>query len=436
MGELRKAMEEWKADHVYLPGPNEVHPDHQTLCAAGTEAARRYGKLQTLRYYEVGQALLPNFFLDITDLTSRLISASQVFESQLARHNYLAFLKGRWAYRTYTLPREIEAAEAYFCLTVQEIAQSAAVTPFSLPDQDMRKPNALAAHERPLISVIVRSVGDPHLPKTLASIANQSYPKVEVIVVDAKGEEGINIDNPPTRFPLRMVSHGGPLSRPQAANVGLDAIKGAFFAFLDDDDYWYPHHLHSLHEALIDSKSIAAYAPMEWIKPNGEKGRMEAPFVFPLALKDNAVPNHAILFRSEMLDAGLRFDPQLPVYEDWDFLLQARTAGPLARVDDIGGVYRILNRSGVHHESDLRDSCRAYLRRKWGKRLSEMDIFEGILLQELAQLEEQHQREKEELRHTRDRLEGQLKSLTNSRSWRYTRWFRRLFDQLNGEHHA
>ena len=93
-----------------------------------------------------------------------------------------------------------------------------------------------------MISVIVRSMDRPTLQDALDSIASQTYPNIEVIVVNAKGDS----QHPKNRlcgsFPITMVGTGKPLQRSAAANVGLDCSRGDWIAFLDDDDWLAPDH--------------------------------------------------------------------------------------------------------------------------------------------------------------------------------------------------
>jgi glycosyltransferase involved in cell wall biosynthesis len=95
----------------------------------------------------------------------------------------------------------------------------------------------------PQVSVIVPTRNRPHLLElTLSSIANQTFSDFEVLVID----DGSELD------PTSLVAKFGPRFRclrqsakwaSAARNLGIAAARGAFIAFIDDDDLWLPEHL-------------------------------------------------------------------------------------------------------------------------------------------------------------------------------------------------
>ena len=107
------ALDEYAADLVYAPSTWEIHPDHHALALAAAEAVRRGGGARRLLMYEVGAPLQPNRLLDITDLAQRKADAIHCFRSQLALQPYDRQIAALNRYRTYTLPKEVLAAEAY-----------------------------------------------------------------------------------------------------------------------------------------------------------------------------------------------------------------------------------------------------------------------------------------------------------------------------------
>jgi hypothetical protein len=57
----------------------------------------------------------------------------------------------------------------------------------------------------PRVSVVVRSIGRPTLVPTLASIAAQGYPSVEIVVVAATGDAHPPIEGACGPYPIRAV---------------------------------------------------------------------------------------------------------------------------------------------------------------------------------------------------------------------------------------
>lgn len=177
-------------------------------------------------------------------------------------------------------------------------------------------------HDSTSVSVIVRSMARPTLTAALDSIAAQEYP-VEVILVAACGAAH---PPPPERagpHPLQFVSSERPMSRPVAANAGLDAAHGEWLTFLDDDDLYMAGHVAGLMDAraeapaagVVHSLALASFA----------QGTVET-FGYPLGLlglyRRNTMHLSTAIFARWLLAKGCRFDVELDIHEDWDFFLQ------------------------------------------------------------------------------------------------------------------
>jgi LmbE family N-acetylglucosaminyl deacetylase len=119
---LLDAIAAAEARWLYAPSPCELHPDHRALALAVLEAARRQAGQIGLALYEIGAPLPPNRLLDITDLVERKRRALACFTSQLAVQAYDRHIEALNRFRTYTLPREVEAAEAYWVIEGNEAA--------------------------------------------------------------------------------------------------------------------------------------------------------------------------------------------------------------------------------------------------------------------------------------------------------------------------
>ena len=199
------------------------------------------------------------------------------------------------------------------------------------------------AENQHLVSIICRTMGRPHLQQALQSIAAQDYPHIEVVLVDASGDNSLEYNSAAGDRPVVLVNTGKPLGRSAAANAGLDAARGKYIQFLDDDDWLSPNHVSQLVMALENDAELgAAYSSTQ--KTNAAGDSLD--FVFEedfdpvLLMRDNYIPIHAILFDSALLKHGCRFDEAFDIYEDWDFWLQLSQHTGFRHIDTITAYYR------------------------------------------------------------------------------------------------
>ena len=364
-------IEGFKPENIYLPAETEIHPDHQALHAGGMQAAIRYNPSLNLVFYEIGQPLKPNLLHDITDIHPLLEQAMNCFSSQLEVQDYRGHINSLHAYRTYTLGKEVKYAEAY------QVAESAGFKPGDIGWLQMQAniSKSSAPHKAgpgyPLISIIVRTMNRSCLPEALRSIASQTYPNLEVIVVDARGESGFFIGESCGFFPLKVITRNRPLNRPEAANAGLECVKGEYFCFLDEDDLFLPGSISDLYQKLAASEAPAAYSIVERVNSRFEREYIhDQAFGFADLLWENFIPILALLFRSELIRRGCVFDEDFAVYEDWDFLLQAAQSGDFVFTDTKGGIYRNLQSSGIQGDTEKVMRYRKKIFEKWLPRLS------------------------------------------------------------------
>lgn len=238
----------------------------------------------------------------------------------------------------------------------------------------------------PLISVIIRSMDRPELAKALESVAGQTYPNIEIILVNAKGRAHSAQNSWCGPFPIHFQSTGQALPRSRAANLGLQSTSGEFLIFLDDDDWFLAHHLQTLANVLNNNQNTGvAYAAVQCVK-HTENGSLQEVYVFNQPFDrvrlfvENYLPIHASLFRKSLLENGCSFDESLDTYEDWDFWIQLARVTDFSFVDQIGAVYRIGPDSGfglAGEEIKVDNALRIFFR-KWRYKWTE-DEFCKIL---------------------------------------------------------
>lgn len=193
----------------------------------------------------------------------------------------------------------------------------------------------------PTVSIICRTVFRDTLKETLASVTAQTWPNIELIIVDAagNGQHGIALD----KSAYSLVSKNFPLDRPQAANAGLAAATGDYLLFLDDDDWISSDHIQRLVDTLAPSDALACYSSTRKTLDDGTLTDEVIDEAFTLAKlrRDNFMPIHAVLFSQQLLGSGCAFDESLAVYEDWDFWLQCAQFTTFTKAQHIGAFYRM-----------------------------------------------------------------------------------------------
>lgn len=213
--------------------------------------------------------------------------------------------------------------------------------------------------DQPCLVVIIRSVGRATLGRALQSIEAQTLltagpVKLVVVLVDALGR-GLKAPTTQPHLTLQMVSSGAPLARAAAAQLGLETAHaqypGCWALFLDDDDELLPEHLPKLTHAMrLHPQAVAAHTGVVQVQPSAahagvpqgsdERARFDRQFEPWELLASNHLPIHSVLFdASRVCKAGVCFDTQFDVFEDWDFWLQVQRVGEMVHVPGVSARY-------------------------------------------------------------------------------------------------
>ena len=360
-------IERTGADLVYAPSPWEIHPDHRQTTWLAMEAVRQVKAPVRLAFYEVGSPLRPNHLLDITAFVATKEAAMRCFESQLAQQDYVRHIQALNRYRTYTLPREVTAAEAYWVVTAGELDQAPVRNLFTSVSPGLPLEAAPSPQKMPLVSILIRSMDRDFLSEALDSVALQTYPNIEVVVVAAvPGHRPLPPKCGP--FNLRLVATDAPLLRSRCANRAMEHAHGSFFLFLDDDDWLMPGHIARLaHASALQPNALAIYTGISLVdlegKPLGQT--FDLPFDAIRQMAGNLMPIHAVLFSAKVLERGCHFDESLDRYEDWDFWLQLAKLAPMVHLPGVSGAYRIHESSGVHSDAGAAGTASGNIHQKW-----------------------------------------------------------------------
>ena len=207
------------------------------------------------------------------------------------------------------------------------------------------------------VTVLIRTTNRDSLSSAVESVTKQLYTDWEILIANASGAELTPLAAPLAQQVAQVIDLGRRLGRGEAANALLDAARGKYVIFLDDDDEFLPLHLQKLVQKLEDNPGLSAcYADVQTVagRPGGGSaivGHVFArEFDFTLLHLQNYLPIHAVLFRLDVVrQSGCRFDETLPLFEDWDFWLKLAAKGEFKRVAGVSALYALDPVTGSGH---------------------------------------------------------------------------------------
>ena len=365
-----------RPDLVLAPALSDYHPDHQAVALAAIAVFGRQPHDADLAFYEtIGSLTQVTHLLDVSACYPSKREAMRCFHSQEAVAPYALRIEARDAYRASTLGPSAGHAEAYALAPLRQQGFTALIPLLDPLYRHALFDAAALPQDAPLVSVLVRSIGDPLLEQAIASVLAQTYRPLEIVVVAAHARD-ISPQMPHlSALPqLRQVVPSTPLDRPAAANVALRAARGRYLLFLDEDDLLLPDHIEKLASTLRDHPEVmAVHTGVSVVDPAGNRLRDYALTVQQeRLLATNLLPIHAVLFDRRLVDEhGCIFDETLPLYEDWDFWLQVAQHTRYLAVPGVSALYRYRDRSGLHQPEGqaVTRALRERVIAKWRQRL-------------------------------------------------------------------
>ncbi|MBD2464446.1 glycosyltransferase [Oscillatoria sp. FACHB-1407] len=204
-----------------------------------------------------------------------------------------------------------------------------------------------------LISVIIPAYNAADtISETIASVLNQTYSNLELIVID-DGSQDATVDivtaiADPRIQVFSYPNSGVAISR----NRGLTHATGDFIAFLDADDIWTPDKLEAQRQALqANPNAKVAYCWTDWIDHNSDRigpcchitanGNVYAALLLSCFVVSGSNP---LIAREAILDVG-GFDETLTASQDFDLYLRLAARYEFVAVPSPKVLYRRLPNS-------------------------------------------------------------------------------------------
>ena len=260
--------------------------------------------------------------------------------------------------------------------------------------------------EESLVSVVIPTRDrSRRLFMTLRSALAQRAVPLEVIVVDDGSKDDTSERVTDLGDPrVRLVRNESPRGESGARNRGLAEARGAWVAFLDDDDLWAPDKLSRQLQALLETRREWAYAGDVVVDDELriKHGALPpSPEELMASLQHyNSVPAGAsnVIVSSKLLSRVGPFDTGLRRTADWDMWLRLAQNGPPAWVcsplvancihpanmsRDMGVMFRELNVLARRYGIPV-DRARHYRWAAWGaladgRRLEALRYYGGAI---------------------------------------------------------
>ena len=192
----------------------------------------------------------------------------------------------------------------------------------------------------PLISIIIPTYnGSRTIQRAVASALNQTYPNIEVIVVDdASTDNTVEIVNGIKDKRVKLLRHSTNKNGSAARNTAIKASLGDYIALLDDDDEWLPEKLVKQMGYLAekDSREYKAVVCGHTMEKGGEiitKKEGDLTKEILMMQVSMGLGSTLLIQKKAVEEIGL-FDEKYLRHQDWEFTLRYLRKYKLATMKD------------------------------------------------------------------------------------------------------
>lgn len=239
----------------------------------------------------------------------------------------------------------------------------------------------------PVVSIIIPTYNCAlYIAETIASVLNQSFKDIELIVVDDGSTDATRDIVASFGQPVRLVTQAN-AGVCVARNRGISEAAGKYICLMDHDDYWFPHKL-ARQISILEQQPETGVVYSSFILWHRDEstGQFPSPDSFDLnTYLDDTVPEFSgwiyhqflidcwmltstAMFRAEIFDQCGLFDESLPYSEDWDLWLRISRSYPFAQLRRPTTLYRQHAQQGnrLARDIDYRTRLLQDAVKKWG----------------------------------------------------------------------
>jgi len=205
----------------------------------------------------------------------------------------------------------------------------------------------------PLVSVVIPTYNHAHfLGRAIQSVLDQTYKNWEAIVIDNHSTD--NTDEVLRKFTderirALKIHNNGVIAA--SRNMGIQAARGEWIAFLDSDDWWKSQKL-EVCLRKVKKRVDLVYHSLEIVNEfSGDEGvrvngcwQLKKPVIIDLLLNGNTISNSSVMVRKKVLDTIGEIDENIYMVgaEDYNTWLRiATTTDGFLRVNKPLGCYYV-----------------------------------------------------------------------------------------------
>lgn len=222
-----------------------------------------------------------------------------------------------------------------------------------------------------LVSIIIPTLNsDKYLQKTIDSIKKQSYPFIEIIIVDSLSTDDTKkIISLNSKY-ISKVIYEKDHCMYEAINKGFKHANGKIFAYLNSDDLYYQDTIYEIVSAFISNPSIdLIYGNLNLIDGNDKFiNKVEYPKFsnFELSTSSFSLIGQPSSFWTKKLYYSVGgFNEKLKMVGDHDFYIKAKKRFNFLKIEKTFAAFRVHSKSLTSKRRDINFSEIKQLRSKY-----------------------------------------------------------------------
>ena len=195
-----------------------------------------------------------------------------------------------------------------------------------------------------MVSIVTPSFNTGRfIERTLVSVEEQTYPRIEHIVLEGGSTDGTA--EILARHTSARVVTPAPETVSEKVNLGFELAQGEVIGWINADDFYFPHAVETAVTALRENPDVALvycnFVHVDEQDAEVEREQSRQVGFEELVNERNWVPHQTAFFRKEALDSVGKLDSTYQLVQDWDLWIRIARNYPIRYVDDHWGAFRI-----------------------------------------------------------------------------------------------